>query len=357
MIEIIKEKVAKRERLTRDECRWCLSAEPDLWELGRMAHQARTLRLPAVRATYQVDRNINYTNVCVTPCRFCAFSRPPGHPEAWTLSIDQIIEKVRETVDAGGTGILLQGGHNPEIPFQYYLDLLNRIRLDFPTVHIHAFSPPEIVAFSRFFEKPVGEILRKLISAGLSSLPGGGAEILTEPTRSRIAPGKCTGDEWLKVMRTCHRLGLKTTATMVIGFGETIEERLEHLLSLRDLQDETGGFTAFIPWTFQSAHTEMEGEVEAVGGIEYLRLQAASRLILDNVLHHQVSWVTQGLRLGSLALHFGADDFSSVMMEENVVAAAGTVRSTNVGEMCSIIRAAGFEPVKRLTLYQNILHA
>jgi len=357
MIEIIKEKVARQERLTRDECRWCLTGEPDLWELGRAALHARTIKLPPGRVTYQVDRNINYTNICVTPCRFCAFSRPPGHPEAWTLSIEEVIGKVRETVDAGGTGILLQGGHNPEIPFEYYLDLLGKIRLEFPSIHIHAFSPPEIVAFSNFFGKPIEEILRKLINAGLSSLPGGGAEILSEPTRSRIAPGKCTGDEWLDVMRTCHRLGLKSTATMVIGFGETIDERLEHLLSLRDLQDETGGFTAFIPWTLQPANTELEGEVEPVGATEYLRLQAASRLILDNILHHQVSWVTQGLRLGSLALRFGADDFSSVMMEENVVAAAGTVCRTNVDEMCNIIRAAGFEPVKRLTLYQNILHA
>lgn len=357
MIEKIMDKVARQERLTPDECRWCLTGEPGLWELGRAAHLARTIKLPPGSVTYQVDRNINYTNVCVTPCRFCAFSRPPGHPDAWTLTIDEVIEKVRETVNAGGTGILLQGGHNPEIPFQYYLDLLSKVRIEFPTIHIHAFSPPEIVAFSRFFEKPVEQILLNLINAGLSSLPGGGAEILSEPTRSRIAPGKCTGDEWLEVMRTCHNLGLKSTATMVIGFGETIEERLEHLLSLRNLQDETGGLTAFIPWTFQSANTELDCEVEPVGAKEYLRLQAASRLILDNILHHQVSWVTQGLRLASLALHFGADDFSSVMMEENVVAATGTVCRTNVDEMRSIIRAAGFEPVKRLTLYQNILHA
>lgn len=357
MIERIKEKVSRGERLTREECRWCLSDDADLWELAEAAHGARGLRLPSERVTYQVDRNINYTNVCVTPCRFCAFSRPPGHPEAWTLSIDEIINKVRETLDAGGTGILLQGGHNPEIPFRYYLDLLEKIRTDFPTIHIHAFSPPEIVAFSDFFDESVAGILQELIKAGLDSLPGGGAEILAEPTRGRIAPGKCTGEEWLEVMRTCHRLGLKSTATMVIGFGETIEERLEHLLSIRDLQDETGGFTAFIPWTFQPANTEMEGEVNTVGGIEYLRLQAASRLILDNILHHQISWVTQGLRLGSVALNFGADDFSSVMMEEKVVASTGTVGRTNVGEMCSIISAAGFEPVKRLTLYQNILHA
>jgi cyclic dehypoxanthinyl futalosine synthase len=356
MRDAILEKVRSGSRLTKEESAWCLSEDSDLWQLGRLAHEARCGLHPRERVTYQVDRNINYTNVCVTGCRFCAFSRPPGHPEGWALTVDEVLEKVSKTLAMDGTGILLQGGHNPEIPFSYYIDMLSAIKSRFPTIHIHAFSPPEIVAFSRFFNMSIEQILGRLIDAGLDSLPGGGAEILVEPTHGRITPRKCTGEQWIDVMRTCHRMGMKSTATMVIGFGETVEERLRHLLAIRDLQDETGGFTAFIPWTFQPANTQMESEIEPAGGIEYLRVQAAARLILDNIAHHQVSWVTQGLRLGSVALRFGADDFSSVMMEERVVASAGAGARTNVEEMCAIIRAAGFEPVKRLTLYQNIVH-
>jgi len=357
MFDAISKKVRDAVRLSDDEARWCLSQDADIWILGELADRVRSRLHPADRVTYQVDRNINYTNICISGCRFCAYSRPPGHPEGWTLSTDDIIRKVSETVEAGGTGILLQGGHNPDIPFHYYIDLLRAIKARFPAVHIHAFSPPEIVAISRFFSMSPEALLSRLIDAGLDSLPGGGAEILAEPTRSRIAPRKCTSDEWLDTMRIAHTLGLKTTATMVIGFGESIDERLEHLTRLRDLQDETGGFTAFIPWTFQPSKTSMEPEVEPSGGIDYLRIQAAARLVLDNIPHHQVSWVTQGLRLGSAALRFGADDFSSVMMEEKVVASTGAGFRTDEAEMRRIIAASGFRPVKRLTLYQNILHA
>jgi len=345
-------------RLDRDQALWCLT-DADLWDLGRWAHTVRCKIHPPDRVTYQVDRNINYTNVCVSGCKFCAFSRPPSHPEAWTLTPVEILDKVAQTVDAGGTGILLQGGHNPDIPFEYYTDLLKAIRARYPSIHIHAFSPPEIIAFGDFFLMSIEEVLHELLSAGLDSLPGGGAEILTDETRSRISPNKCTGDQWLEVMRTCHRMGLKTTATMVIGFGESPGERLEHLLMLRNLQDETDGFTAFIPWTFQPENTGLEAEareIGAAGGTEYLRIQACARLILDNIEHHQVSWVTQGLRLGTVALRFGADDFSSIMMEELVVAATGVGFRTNEEEMKKIIEAVGFNPIKRLTLYQNILH-
>ena len=356
MREIVESRVCSSQRLNREESRWCLS-DAGLWDLGRWTHAVRCSEHPPHRVTYQVDRNINYTNICISQCAFCAFHRPPGHPDGWTLTIDQVLVKIEETIAQGGTGILLQGGLNPQIPFEYYIDLLNAISVKYPEIHIHAFSPPEIAAFSRFYSMQTREILAKLIHAGLDSVPGGGAEILAEPTRTRVSPAKCTGSEWLEIMRTCHAMGLKTTATMVIGLGENIDERLEHLLSIRDLQDQTGGFTAFIPWTFQSGNTRLAGRIEPVGGIEYLRTQAAARLILDNVPHHQVSLLTQGLRLGAAALQFGADDFSSVMLEENVVAAAGTAVHRTEAQMRGLIVAAGFVPVKRLSLYQNILHA
>ncbi len=357
MLDVIAGKSGVCDRLDFDEAKYCLSGNSDIWRLGRLADEYRNRLHPPERVTYQVDRNINYTNICTSGCRFCAFSRPPGHPEGWTLSVDELIPKVKENLELGGTGILLQGGHNPDLSISYYIDMLRAIKARFPTIHIHAFSPPEIVAFSKFFSVSTEDVLFRFIEAGLDSLPGGGAEILVEPTRSRIAPGKCTGEEWLDVMRTAHRLGLKTTATMVIGFGECIDERAQHLLKLRELQDETGGFTAFIPWTFQQSKTAMENEVEPLGGLDYLRIQASARLILDNIAHHQVSWVTQGLRLGAVALKFGADDFSSIMIEENVVSSTGAGFTTNEVEMCRIIQASGYNPVKRLTLYQNILHA
>ncbi len=357
MLEEISIKVRNNSRLTGKEGLFCLSDESDIWTIGSFAHQFRCRIHPPDRVTYQVDRNINYTNICTTGCRFCAFSRPPGHPEGWTLTAEEVLEKIGETLNENGTGILLQGGHNPDIPFDYHIELLKAIRARFPTIHIHAYSPPEIYEFSKLTGMQVPEVLGKLIDAGLDSLPGGGAEILSEPTRSRISPKKCSGDVWIDIMRTAHELGIKTTATMVIGFGETIEERLEHLIKIRDLQDETGGFTAFIPWTFQPSNTSLESECTPLGGIDYLRIQAAARLILDNVPHHQVSWVTQGLRPGSVALRFGADDYSSIMMEELVVRSAGAGFRTNENEMRKIIEASGFKPVKRLTLYQNILHA
>jgi len=359
MLDTISNKLLDHERLSDREAMWCLSDESDIWDVGRLAHQYRLQLHPANRVTYQVDRNINYTNICVSGCRFCAFSRPPENSEGWVLSVNDLIEKITQTQKLGGTGILLQGGHNPDLEFSYYIDLLSAVRARFPEIHIHAFSPPEIIAFSQMHSMSVETVMSKLISAGLDSLPGGGAEILVDPTRSKICPAKCSGSEWIDVMRIAHREGLKTTATMVIGFGETITERFEHLKMLRDLQDETGGFTSFIPWTFQPNNTSLENEFPhgSVGGLEYLRIQAASRLILDNIPHNQVSWVTQGLRLGSLALNFGADDFSSVMMEEQVVASTGVGFPTNEKDMPIISERAGFRPEKRFTLYQNILHA
>lgn len=374
MYKSIEEKVRDGVRLSSEEAWWCLSKESDIWVIGSLAHRMRCLINPPDRVTYQVDRNINYSNICSSGCRFCAFYCPPessgdGKTETekdnkarkgWTLTVGEILAKVKEAIDNGGDGILLQGGHNPYLPFDYYIDILKAIRARYPATHIHAFSPPEILFFSRKFSMPVEDVLRRLVKAGLDSIPGGGAEIFSESVRALIAPGKCTGEQWLKFMRAAHKFGLKTTATMVIGFGETASERLDHLLKLRDLQDETGGFTAFVLWTFQPKNTKMENEIRQkgeAGGLDYLRVQAAARLILDNFQHIQVSWVTQGLRLGSLALRFGADDFSSVMMEENVVASADAGFRTNESEMRRIIKTAGFRPVKRLSLYQNILHA
>ena len=352
----IEEKILHVERLTDKEALWCLSAA-DIWDVGRWAHSIRLRKHPPNRVTYQVDRNINYTNVCNAGCKFCAFARAPRQKGGWTLDIDEVLEKVRMTVDRGGTGILLQGGHNPRLPLDYYTEMLSAIKSNFPEIHIHAFSPSEFVEFGNFFDMSVEELIRLFIDHGLDSIPGGGAEILAEPTRSRIARGKANGEEWLNVMRIAHRLGLRTTATMVIGFGESVEERLEHLTLLRNLQDETGGFTAFIPWTFQPGNTVLEGKVKPAGAIEYLRIQGCARIILDNIEHHQASWLTQSLKLGSLALFFGADDFSSVMMEENVVSAAGLRFCADEDDLRKVISAAGFKPVKRLTLYQNICHA
>jgi cyclic dehypoxanthinyl futalosine synthase len=315
MFKTIEEKVRTATPLTDEEAYWCLTVQADNWRLGKLAHMVRCRKNPPDRVTYQVDRNINYTNICNAACRFCAFYRSPNpvssksdtdspdpdeSKKGWTLTVEEIIKKVQETIDEGGDGILLQGGHNPEIPFEYYIDVLKAIRARFPSIHIHAFSPPEIFFYSRQFSMPEDDVIRKLINAGLDSIPGGGAEIFSEKIRKFIAPAKCTGDQWLNTMHLAHSLELKTTATMVIGFGESIEDRLDHLLRLRDLQDETSGFTSFIPWTFQPKNTLLESEVEQRGeadGMDYLRLQASARLILDNFPHIQVSWVTQGLRL------------------------------------------------------------
>lgn len=355
MRTLVQSKICEGSQLSFNEALWCMK-EADLWDLGKWAQQVRSRYNPANRVTYQVDRNINYTNICISRCHFCAFSKPPGDSQGWVLSIAEICKKVEETLAAGGTGILLQGGINPAIPFEYYTELLETIRSSFANIHIHAFSPPEIIGLCRTFKMKVRDVLKRLIDAGLDSMPGGGAEILSESTRKRVSPGKCRASEWLEVMEICHSLGLKSTATMVIGLGETLEERLNHLISIRDLQDKTNGFTAFILWTLQPENTRLHKKVQAVGAVEYLRMLACARIILDNIAHHQVSWLTQGLQLGSLGLQFGADDFSSVMIEENVLSAAGIKYRTNESELRLLIKNAGFKPVKRLTLYQNIHH-
>jgi cyclic dehypoxanthinyl futalosine synthase len=327
-----------------------LYLEAPLHDLARAAHEARLAHHPEPVVTYVVDRNVNYSNVCVCGCRFCAFFRPPGSPEGYLLGREELARKIEETLSLGGTQILLQGSHHPDLDLRYYEDLLAFIKSSYPTLHLHAFSPPEIVHFSRVSGIPAASVLERLIDAGLDSIPGGGAEILSDRVRREISPHKCTAGQWLEVMRTAHELGLPTTATMMFGHVETLEERIDHLLALRELQDRTGGFTAFIPWPFQPDHTRIE--VRKTCSIEYLRLLAAARLVLDNIPNLQASWVTMGPQIGQLALFFGANDFGSTMIEENVVAASGVCFRLGREEIEKNIRDAGFVPKQRLMDYR-----
>jgi cyclic dehypoxanthinyl futalosine synthase len=327
----------------------------ELLELGQAADAVRRRLLPTAEATYIIDRNINYTNVCVYRCRFCAFYRDLKAEDAYLLDFDDLADKVAETVAAGGTGILLQGGVHPALRLDDYEQLLRRLKTAFPQVHLHAFSAPEIWFVAKIERLPVKEVIRRLAAAGLDSIPGGGAEILSDETRRRIrARAKASTEQWLAVHRAAHELGLRTTATMMFAVGEPIEARVDHLLAVRDLQDATDGFTAFIPWTFQDANTDLEGEVERAGGVDYLRTLAISRLALDNVTHVQGSWVTQGAKIGELSLLFGADDLGSIMLEENVVAAAGACHRMAQHDMERVISQAGFEPRQRRTLHEPL---
>jgi cyclic dehypoxanthinyl futalosine synthase len=341
-------------RITDEEA-LVLLREGELLELGAAADAIRNRMNDPKVVTYIVDRNINYTNVCVYKCKFCAFYRKPGDPEGYLLSREELRQKIQETVDLGGTGVLLQGGVHPDLPLEYYEDLLRWMREEFPDVHRHAFSPPEILFVARITKKPLREVIARLIDAGLQSIPGGGAEILEDRVRiDTLSYPKASSQGWLDVMRTAHELGLRTTATMMFGQGETFEARVEHLRKVRALQDETRGFTAFIAWTFQKENTEMQ-DIPPESGFEYLRQQAVNRIYMDNVRSIQSSWVTQGLGIGQLALKFGANDMGSIMIEENVVAAAGARNCVTSEEMKRLIRAAGYEPVQRLTLYQGFV--
>ncbi len=331
-------KVESGTRFTREEARrlWDL----DLLTLGRGADLMRRRLHPEARVTYVVDRNINYTNICISGCRFCAFYRPPGAPDGYVLDWPNLEAKLLELKAQGGSGVLLQGGLNPALSLEYYEGLLNFIR-GFGLA-VHGFSPPEITFLARQNEMSLRDLLSRLKTAGLSSIPGGGAEILVDRVRRQISPHKGSSAHWLEVMARAHELGLKTSATMMFGHLETREERLTHLLKIRELQDATGGFTAFIPWTYQPGGTALGGE--AVGAVEYLRTLAVSRLVLDNVPHLQVSWVTQGPKVAQVALKFGADDFGSTMLEENVVAATGVGFQLSRPEIETLIRGAGYCP-------------
>jgi cyclic dehypoxanthinyl futalosine synthase len=322
----------------------------DLLEVGARAHEVRERLVPGPRATYIIDRNINYTNVCVSGCRFCAFHCKPGAPEAYVLSRDEIHEKIQETLDLGGTAVMMQGGLHPDLDVTYFEDLFRSIKERFD-ITIHSLSAPEIVHIARISHLSVGEVLRRLKEAGLDSLPGGGAEILVDRVRERLAPGKANTEEWLDVMRQAHEQGIPGTATMMFGSVESLEDRVEHLRAIRELQDETGGFRAFIPWSFQPGRTSLEGSTEQATGVDYLMTLAVSRLYLDNVPHIQASWVTQGLKMGQVALRFGADDLGSTMIEENVVAATGLRVKANEDDLVRAIREAGFVPAQRRTDY------
>ncbi|MCS6952962.1 MAG: dehypoxanthine futalosine cyclase [Bryobacteraceae bacterium] len=332
-----------------------LLASPDLIGVGMAADAVRKKLHPEGVVTYIVDRNINYTNFCTEYCSFCAFYRPMGHPEGYVLPKEVIFHKIQETLDLGGTGILMQGGLHAELKIDWYADLLSSIKTRFPRLHLHCFSAPEILHIAEVSGLTIRDTIARLRDAGLDSIPGGGAEILDDAVRYRISRLKCSTAEWLEVHRTAHRLGLRTTATMMFGCGETLEQRVNHLEVIRRLQEETGGFTAFIPWTFQRENTSLGRFIkEEATAVEYLKTLAVSRLYLETIPNIQSSWVTQGLKTCQLGLRFGANDVGSVMIEENVVSAAGAHHRSTEEELRRIIRDAGFVPRQRDTLYRTL---
>lgn len=329
----------------------------ELWEkadtllLGYLADTVRQRLHPEGVVTFVVDRNINYTNICACGCRFCAFFRPPGHPEGYVLTREEIFRKIEETIEAGGTQILMQGGLNPDLRLSFFEELFRDIKSRYP-ITLHSLSPVEVDFLSRQEGLTIEEVLRRLKRSGLDSLPGGGAEILVDEVRQRISPRKTPVSRWLEVMRAAHRLGLKSTATMMFGSIETLKDRLKHLEAVRQLQDETGGFTAFIPWSYQPGNTALGGKPATA--VDYLRTLAMSRIYLDNIPNIQVSWVTQGPKTAQIALSFGANDFGSTMLEENVVRAAGAVYSCSKEEIIRAIKDAGFLPAQRDNLYNVV---
>jgi cyclic dehypoxanthinyl futalosine synthase len=345
-------KVAAGERLSAPEALELYRRAPTRL-LGRLADAVRERRHPDRVVTYIIDRNVNYTNVCVAKCSFCAFYRPVGSPDGYVLGFEELFRKIDETIAVGGVQLLLQGGHNPDLPLSWYEDLFRAIKERYPSFKLHALSPPEVIHLSRLSQLPVPAIIDRLMAAGLDSIPGGGAEILVDRVRKALhCYGKASADEWLDVMRHAHRAGLRTTATMMYGTVETDEERLEHLLRLRAVQDETGGFTAFITWSYQPEHTELGGS-EATG-IDYLRTLALARIVLDNFDNLQASWVTQGGKVGQLSLAYGANDMGSVMIEENVVRAAGASYCMDEVEIVRNIEDAGFVAKRRNMHYERL---
>jgi cyclic dehypoxanthinyl futalosine synthase len=329
-------------------------ASDDLIGIGMAADALRRKLHPEGVVTYIIDRNINYTNFCTEYCSFCAFYRPMGHAEGYILPKETIFGKIQETVDLGGTGVLMQGGLHPELKIEWYEDLLRSIKRRFPKVHMHCFSSPEIQNIARVSGLSLRDTIARLRDAGLDSIPGGGAEILDDAVRHRISRLKCTTQEWIDVHLTAHKLGMRTTATMMFGCGETIEQRVNHLETVRRIQEETGGFTAFIPWSFQRENTSLGRFVkQEATAVEYLKTLAISRIYLENILNVQSSWVTQGLKTCQLGLRFGGNDVGSIMIEENVVSAAGARHQASEEELRRIIRNAGFIPKQRDTLYRT----
>ena len=350
-LSAIESRVLLGERIDPEEGLALLEHE-SLVNLGAMADLVRRQKHPDRVVTYVIDRNVNYTNVCNAFCSFCAFYRPPHHDEGYVLPTEEIERKIRETYEQGGNQILLQGGHNPRLRIEYYEELFRRLKTTFPDLWLHALSPPEIIHICRVSRLGIPEVIRRLRAAGLDSIPGGGAEILVDEVRERMIKNKASSDEWLAVMEEAHRQGLRSTATMMFGHIEARADRIEHLRKLRELQDATGGFTAFIGWTYQPGNTELGGT--EVTTAEYLRTMAVARIFLDNFHNLQASWVTQGPKVGAASLAFGVNDMGSTMIEENVVSAAGTTHHMNEPEIVAAVRDAGFLPVRRNMLYQRL---
>jgi cyclic dehypoxanthinyl futalosine synthase len=348
MLRQLKDKLENKQPLDREEALWLLT-EADLLSLGKLADGVRRRMHPDQRVSFVVDRNVNYTNVCTSKCKFCAFYRDETHPDAYVLSYTQIFSKVKGLVENNGTQLLMQGGLHPDLKLDWFEDLFRQLRHRFPTVQIHSLSPAEIVHIAKLSGISMAECLTRLHRAGLQSLPGGGAEILVDKVRQKISPDKIGWQEWAAVMREAHKLGMPTTATMMFGVSERPEDIVEHLFRIRELQPEQGGFTAFIPWSYQPGNTALGGE--QAGGVEYLKVLALSRMVLDNVENIQASWVTQGARMAQIALFFGANDLGGTMLEENVVAAAGVDFRMDQEEIIDLAKSAGFQPVRRTTVY------
>ena len=326
----------------------------DLIGIGQAADQLRKKLHPENVVSYQIDRNINYTNFCTEYCSFCAFYRPPGHAEGYLLPLETIFQKIDECLAMGGTGILLQGGLHPDLKIDYYEDLLRSIKQRYPQLHLHCFSAPEIINIAELSGLTLRDTLQRLMDAGLDSIPGAGAEILDDEVRHRISRLKCNTQEWIDVHRTAHQLGLRTSATMMFGCGETIEHRVNHFETLRQIQEETGGFTAFIPWVFQPENSPLGRTIkEQATAVDYLKTLAISRLFFDNIDNVQASWLTPGIKVCQVALRFGANDVGSILIEENVVFAAGCTNRTSEAELRRIIRDAGFIPAQRDHLYRT----
>jgi cyclic dehypoxanthinyl futalosine synthase len=352
MVESIVAKVMQGGRVSAAEA-LALYREAPTHVLGRLADTIRVRKHPEGVVTYIIDRNVNYTNICVARCNVCAFYRPVGSSQGYVLGFEEIFHKIDETIAVGGNQLLLQGGHNPDLPIQWYEDLFRAVKARYPNFKLHALSPPEVLHISRLNQIPTKDVIERLVAAGLDSIPGGGAEILVDRVRKLLnCYSKASSDEWIGIMRQAHQAGLRTTATMMYGTVETEEERIEHMMRLRDLQDETGGFTAFITWSYQPEHTEHGGFEET--GVDYLRTLALARILLDNFDNLQASWVTQGGKVGQLSLAYGANDMGSVMIEENVVRAAGASYCMDELEIVVNIEDAGFV-AKRRNMHYEIL--
>lgn len=345
-------KVFAGDRVTRDEGLFLLK-NADTIQMGSLADHVRRRHNPEGVVTFVADTNPNYTNVCDTECLFCAFWRPPGAHDAYTHSVDKVIEIMRTSYHNGATTVLLQGGHNPEITLDYYLEIIRRTREEIPNLHLHAFSAPEISAIAKYSDLTTEEVLRRFWDAGLRTIPGGGAEVLSNRVRKKISPLKIDADQWMKVTREAHLIGFRTTATMMFGHYEEDEDILEHLERIRALQDETGNFLAFIPWTFKPKNTFLERKLPGeTGGDRYLRVLALSRIYLDNFTHIQGSWFTQGAKIGSLSMFYGASDLGGTLFDENVLCCAENKLRSTVDELVHMIRSAGFVPAQRDTYYR-----